>query len=84
VKSILTQDLAARHRFRKRDEQHDMHHLYPFERFVMNGGVPADVYERIENGPATAAEPDPQGKSQTPRELYAASSTTASRDSPSA
>jgi hypothetical protein len=45
VKSILVERLASDYRLRKRYEQHHLHHLYPFERFVMNGGAPAEVYE---------------------------------------
>ncbi len=45
VKSILTERLARDYRLRKRYEQHYLHHLYPFERFVMNGGAPVDLYE---------------------------------------
>ena len=45
VKSVLTERLARDYRLRKRYEQHYLHHLYPFERFVMNGGAPADLYE---------------------------------------
>jgi hypothetical protein len=45
VKQVLTERLAAEYRLRKRYEQHPLHHLYPFERFVMNGGAPAEVYE---------------------------------------
>jgi hypothetical protein len=45
VKSVLIERLARDYRLRKRYEQHYLHHLYPFERFVMNGGAPADLYE---------------------------------------
>ncbi len=45
VKNLLTEALARNYQSRKRYDQHFMHHLYPFERFVMNGGAPADVYE---------------------------------------
>jgi hypothetical protein len=46
VKAILTERLAKDYRLRRRYEQHFLHHLYPFERFVMNGGAPAELYER--------------------------------------
>ncbi len=45
VKAILTETLARDYRLRKRYEQHYLHQLYPFERFVMNGGAPAELYE---------------------------------------
>jgi hypothetical protein len=45
VKAILTERLARDYRLRKRYDQHYLHHLYPFERFVMNGGAPAELYE---------------------------------------
>jgi hypothetical protein len=60
VKSLLTQHLATEYRLLKRYEQHYMHRLYPFERFVMNGGAAAEVYELIDTGPAKVAEPDTQ------------------------
>jgi hypothetical protein len=45
VKAILSERLARDYHLRKRYDQHYLHHLYPFERFVMNGGAPADLYE---------------------------------------
>jgi hypothetical protein len=45
VKAVLDERLARDYRLRKRYEQHYLHHLYPFERFVMNGGAPAELYE---------------------------------------
>jgi hypothetical protein len=45
VKAVLDERLARDYRLRKRYEQHHLHHLYPFERFVMNGGAPAELYE---------------------------------------
>jgi hypothetical protein len=50
VKNLLTETLARSYRSKKRYEAHYLHHLYPFERFVMNGGAPADVYE-LSDGP---------------------------------
>jgi hypothetical protein len=49
VKSLLTERLAKDYRLRKRFEQHHLHHLYPFERFVMNGGAAAELYELVED-----------------------------------
>jgi hypothetical protein len=59
VKSIFTERLATDYRLRKRFEQHYLHNLYPFERFVMNGGAAADLYEllrddRSSNAPEAA------------------------------
>ncbi len=48
VRAVLDERLARDYRLLKRYEQHHLHHLYPFERFVMNGGAPALVYERAE------------------------------------
>ena len=45
VKAVLHERLARDYRLRKRYDQHYLHQLYPFERFVMNGGAPADLYE---------------------------------------
>jgi hypothetical protein len=61
VKSIFTERLATDYRLRKRFEQHYLHNLYPFERFVMNGGAAADLYEllrddRSSNAPEAAAQ----------------------------
>jgi hypothetical protein len=57
IKSLLTDTLAGNYRLKKHYAQHYMHHLYPFERFVMNGGAPADVYELVDPGVAKMAEP---------------------------
>jgi len=56
VKSILTKRLARDYRLHKRYEQHYLHHLYPFERFVMNGGAPADLYELTRNDQTSFAQ----------------------------
>jgi hypothetical protein len=49
----LDERLAQDYRVRTRYEQHFAHQLYPFERFVMNGGAPADVYElKMNSAPA--------------------------------
>jgi hypothetical protein len=45
VRRMLDDRLAQDYRVRARYEQHFVHQLYPFERFVMNGGAPAVVYE---------------------------------------
>jgi hypothetical protein len=45
VRTILDERLARDYRLRNRYEQHYLHQLYPFERFVMNGGAPAELYE---------------------------------------
>lgn len=45
VRALLDEGLARDYRLRSSFEQHFIHHLYPFERFVMNGGAPADIYE---------------------------------------
>jgi hypothetical protein len=45
IKALLIEALVRNYQWRKRYNQHFMHHLYPFERFVMNGGAPADLYE---------------------------------------
>jgi hypothetical protein len=45
VKAVLDERLARDYRLRKRYEQHYLHHLYPFESFVTNGGAPAELYE---------------------------------------
>jgi len=47
VKTILTEALAKNYKLRNRYDQHHLHHLYPFERFVMNGGAPAEMYEIV-------------------------------------
>ncbi len=57
VKSILTQRLTRDYRLMKRYDQHYMHHLYPFERFVMNGGAPAEVYELVQSSGVQAGDP---------------------------
>jgi hypothetical protein len=45
VRAILDERLMRDYRLRSRFDQHFIHHLYPFERFVMNGGAPAEIYE---------------------------------------
>ncbi|WP_202058438.1 ArnT family glycosyltransferase [Microvirga aerilata] len=56
VKSILVERLASDYRLRRRYEQHHLHHLYPFERFVMNGGAPAEVYELARDSRLSSAQ----------------------------
>jgi hypothetical protein len=55
VKTMLTERLARDYRLRKRYDQHYLHHLYPFERFVMNGGAPAEVYEFTSSAQTSSA-----------------------------
>jgi hypothetical protein len=50
VRRLLDENLETNYRKVKSYDQHFAHHLYPFERFVMNGGAPADLYERIDPG----------------------------------
>ena len=45
VRRMLDRNLEYNYRKVKSYDQHLAHHLYPFERFVMNGGAPADLYE---------------------------------------
>ena len=45
VRRMLDRNLEYNYRKVKHYDQHPVHHLYPFERFVMNGGAPADLYE---------------------------------------
>jgi hypothetical protein len=45
VRQILDEHLAYSYRLRKRVEEHRLHYYYPFERFIMDGGKAADVYE---------------------------------------
>jgi hypothetical protein len=53
VRQMLDERLAQDYWVRARYEQHFAHQLYPFERFVMNGGAPADVYElQMNSAPA--------------------------------
>jgi hypothetical protein len=54
IKALLIEALVRNYQWRKRYNQHFMHHLYPFERFVMNGGAPADLYE-LSSGLRTSA-----------------------------
>ena len=42
---MLDRNLEYNYRKVKSYDQHPVHHEYPFERFVMNGGAPADLYE---------------------------------------
>ncbi|UEM25007.1 hypothetical protein JL100_033500 (plasmid) [Skermanella mucosa] len=48
VRGMLDAELAGKYREVKSYDQHFVHHLYPFERFVMNGGAPATLYEAID------------------------------------
>ena len=48
VREMLDAGLAAGYRKVKSYDQHFVHHLYPFERFVMNGGAPVDLYEALD------------------------------------
>jgi hypothetical protein len=55
VRQILDKHLKEEYRLRRSFEEHYMHRLYPFERFVMNGGAAADLYElRVASGVARA------------------------------
>ena len=45
VRRMLDRNLEYNYRKVKSYDQHPVHHEYPFERFVMNGGAPADLYE---------------------------------------
>ncbi|EWY38994.1 hypothetical protein N825_08310 [Skermanella stibiiresistens SB22] len=45
VRDMLDAELASGYREFKFYDQHPVHHQYPFERFVMNGGAPVTVYE---------------------------------------
>ncbi|UEM24302.1 hypothetical protein JL100_032230 (plasmid) [Skermanella mucosa] len=60
VRRMLDERLARDYRVRVRYEQHFAHFIYPFERFVMNGGAPADLYELQdgEHSGAVADRPD--------------------------
>jgi hypothetical protein len=51
----LDENLETNYRKVKSYDQHFAHHLYPFERFVMNGGAPADLYEQIDPGSEMSA-----------------------------
>jgi hypothetical protein len=55
VRRLLDENLETNYRKVKSYDQHFAHHLYPFERFVMNGGAPADLYERIDPGSEMSA-----------------------------
>ncbi|WP_222183239.1 glycosyltransferase family 39 protein [Geminicoccus harenae] len=48
LKRPLLDRLGERYRLRAEFEQHPIHHLYPFERFVMNGAAAARLYERVD------------------------------------
>jgi hypothetical protein len=45
VRRMLDRNLEYNYRKVKSYDQHPVHHHYPFERFVMNGGAPAHLYE---------------------------------------
>jgi hypothetical protein len=47
-RALLDGRLGRDYRLVRRYEQHVMHRLYPFERFVMNGGAPVALYERAD------------------------------------
>jgi hypothetical protein len=47
-RALLDERLGRDYRLVRRYEQHVMHRLYPFERFVMNGGAAVALYERAE------------------------------------
>jgi hypothetical protein len=49
LKTPLVQRLASAYRLRASFEQHWIHRLYPFERFVMNGAAAARVYELVDS-----------------------------------
>ena len=49
VRRMLDRNLQYNYRKVKSYDQHPVHHLYPFERFVMNGGAPVDLYEWSDN-----------------------------------
>jgi hypothetical protein len=57
VKAILTDRLAQDYRLRATYEPHIAQFLYPFERFVMNGGARAELYELVEPTPVAARTP---------------------------
>jgi hypothetical protein len=63
-KSILTDRLAAAYKLRATYEPHRAHHLYPFQRFVMNGGAAAQVYELVQQeAPPAPVAPTPEAAS---------------------
>jgi hypothetical protein len=45
VRKILDEHLRQDYRLWRSFEEHPIHRLYPFERFVMNGGAPVKIYE---------------------------------------
>lgn len=45
VRRMLDRNLEYNYRKVKHYDQHPVHHEYPFERFVMNGGAPVNLYE---------------------------------------
>lgn len=58
VRTMLDERLARDYRLRFSYDMHWIHHLYPFERFVLNAAAPAAVYELIdEQGPPVAGAP---------------------------
>jgi 4-amino-4-deoxy-L-arabinose transferase-like glycosyltransferase len=48
MKRSLEERLETEYRLRASFEQHWVHRLFPFERFVMNGAAAAKVYERLD------------------------------------
>ncbi|HEX2526491.1 MAG TPA: hypothetical protein VHL31_09365 [Geminicoccus sp.] len=50
LKTMLVDQLDTQYRERASFEQHWVHRLFPFERFVMNGAASAKVYELIDAG----------------------------------
>jgi hypothetical protein len=58
VRRMLDRNLEYNYRKVKFYDQHPIHHEYPFERFVMNGGAPVDLYEWTDTpDPAPSAAP---------------------------
>ena len=55
VRRMLDRNLEYNYRKVKFYDQHPIHHEYPFERFVMNGGAPADLYEWTDTPDPTPA-----------------------------
>jgi hypothetical protein len=60
LRTPLDERLAERYRLRATFEQHPIHRLYPFERFVMNGAAAAKLYELKEAAPADGGAPVPE------------------------
>jgi hypothetical protein len=48
VRTLLDDRLARDYRLLKSYPPHPIHRLYPFERFVMNGGATVELYERAD------------------------------------